>query len=356
MKKIIITACMFSILSITTAFAQNITVTVNNTSIPYTQNPVIKNNVTCVPMKQTAEAFGATVSWNQPTKTVIAKKGDSIISACVNSKTLIVTTNGKTQKMTMETPAYIENGTMFVPLRPLAQAFQANITWDKNTNTAKIENTAFIISEKTEKKAMQNKDGVTVWEANISYPELQGNNEAFSKINEIIANDVHTSLSAAENEIVADDIIVESAGIPYSFDCNYSVTYLDDNTISLLLDYYELTGGAHGMPFRQAYTFDLNTGNQLQLSDILNVENADEFAKNAFKNNIVQNPESYFNGATETVNSEYFEYDFYIQPNEIIFFTQAYLLEPYANHYQPTIVNVEEIQNKLKINISANQH
>ena len=39
------------------------------------------------------------------------------------------------------------------------------------------------------------------------------------------------------------------------------------------------------------------------------------------KNNIIaQNPESYFNGATETVDSEYFEYDFYIQPNEIILF------------------------------------
>ena len=69
------------------------------------------------------------------------------------------------------------------------------------------------------------------------------------------------------------------------------------------------------------------------------------------KNNITQNPESYFNGATETVDSEYFEYDFYIQPNEIILFTQAYLLEPYANHFQPTIISKSEIQNILNINI-----
>ena len=266
MKKIIITVCIFSILSINTAFGKDITVTVNDMPIPYTQNPVIKNNTTYVPMKQTAEAFGAVVSWNEPTKTVIARKGSNIISACVNSKTLMITKNGKTQNIVMETPAYIENGTMFVPLRPLTQAFHANIIWDKNTNIAKITNNSFIISEKTEQKTIQNKEGVTVWEAHISYPELQRNSEAFSKINEIISNDVHTSLSDTENEIVADDINTDLDNmLPYTFDCTYSITYLDDNTISILLDYYELTGGAHGMPYRQAYTFDLNTGNQLKI-------------------------------------------------------------------------------------------
>ena len=246
MKKIIITACIFSILSINTAFGKDITVTVNDMPIPYTQNPVIKNNTTYVPMKQTAEAFGAVVSWNEPTKTVIARKGSNIISACVNSKTLMITKNGKTQNIVMETPAYIENGTMFVPLRPLTQAFHANIIWDKNTNIAKITNNSFIISEKTEQKTIQNKEGVTVWEAHISYPELQRNSEAFSKINEIISNDVHTSLSDTENEIVADDINTDLDNmLPYTFDCTYSITYLDDNTISILLDDYELTGGAH---------------------------------------------------------------------------------------------------------------
>ena len=148
MKKIIITACIFSILSINTAFGKDITVTVNDMPIPYTQNPVIKNNTTYVPMKQTAEAFGAVVSWNEPTKTVIARKGSNIISACVNSKTLMITKNGKTQNIVMETPAYIENGTMFVPLRPLTQAFHANIIWDKNTNIA----TLLLFQKKQNKK------------------------------------------------------------------------------------------------------------------------------------------------------------------------------------------------------------
>ena len=148
----------------------------------------------------------------------------------------MITKNGKTQNIVMETPAYIENGTMFVPLRPLTQAFHANIIWDKNTNIAKITNNSFIISEKTEQKTIQNKEGVTVWEAHISYPELQRNSEAFSKINEIISNDVHTSLSDTENEIVADDINTDLDNmLPYTFDCTYSITYLDDNTISILL-------------------------------------------------------------------------------------------------------------------------
>ena len=350
MKKLILLTCISTMLYPFTAFGNNITVTLNDTAIAYTQNPVLKNNTTCVPMKQTLEAFGAIVSWNEPTKTVIARKGNLIVSACQNSKTLIITKGEQTNRITMPVAAYIENGTMFVPLRSLSQAFQADMTWDSNTNTANINMNNSFILQKTDQKTIQNKNGDTIWQANISYPELQGESEAFLNINETIKNDVYTSLSAAEND-VSDDVILESAAMPYSFDCDYSITYLDDNTISFLLDYYGFTGGAHGMPFRKAYTFDLNTGNQLQLKDILNIEDIESFVKDAFKNNIEQNSENYFSNAIDTVNSEQFLYDFYIEQNKIVLFTQPYLLEPYANHYQPTIIDTQQIQNILKIQI-----
>lgn len=353
MKKTFALAFLCSILSFSTVFAKDITVTLNNEVIPYTQKPMLNNGTTCVPMKQTLESIGAIVSWNEPTKTVIARKGDLIVSACLNSKTLIITKGEETSRVTMQLPAYIQNGTMFVPLRPILQAFKTDMTWDNNTNTANITTDTLIVSEKTEQKTIQNSNGETVWQANLSYPQLQGNTEAIANINQIIKNDVITSLTATANDVSPDDINtnLESHLLPYTFDSTYNVTYLDDNTISLILDYYELTGGAHGMPYRQTYTFDLNTGNQLQLKDILDIEDVDAFAKDAFKNNILQNPENYFLGAEETVDSDTFAYDFYLQPNEIVFFTQAYLLEPYANHFQPTTVYASEIQNILKINL-----
>lgn len=358
MKKRVALCFICTMLYTTSIFAKDITVTYNNIPISYTQNPVVKNGTTFVPMKQTLETLGVTVSWNAPTKTVIGRKDNTIVSTCPNSKTLIVSNGDKSQKITMDAAAYIENGTLFVPLRAVLQPFQASIIWDSETNTAQIKTAdnpfSDVITEKTESKSIQNSNGVTVWQANLSYPELKGDSEAITKINQTIANDVQTALSAVQNELSPDDINTDLDNmLPYTFDCSYNITYLDDNTISLLLDYYEFTGGAHGTPFRQAYTFDLNTAEQLQLSDILNIENADDFAKDAFKNNIAQNPESYFNGAAQTVDSEQFAYDFYIQPNEIILFTQAYLLEPYANHFQPTTITIAEIQNRLKRNIKT---
>ena len=207
MKKLILLTCISTMLYPFTAFGNNITVTLNDTAIAYTQNPVLKNNTTCVPMKQTLEAFGAIVSWNEPTKTVIARKGNLIVSACQNSKTLIITKGEQTNRITMPVAAYIENGTMFVPLRPLSQAFQADMTWDSNTNTANINMNNSFILQKTDQKTIQNKNGDTIWQANISYPELQGESEAFLNINETIKNDVYTSLSAAEND-VSDDVIL----------------------------------------------------------------------------------------------------------------------------------------------------
>lgn len=352
MKKIFAVAFICAILSTTSVFAKDITVTYNDSPILYTQKPVIKNGVTFVPMKQTLETLGAIVSWNQPTKTGIARKGDFIVSACQNSKTLIITKGEETNRVTMQAPAYIENGTMMVPLRPLIQPFGASLTWNDSTNTAKIEDTNSFFIEKIEQKTLKNKDGIVVWEAKLHYPELKGESEAISKINQVILDDIQLSLSTMGNEIAPDDINTDLDNmLPYTLECTYNITYLDENTISILLDYYEFTGGAHGNPFRQAYTFDLNTGEQLQLSDILHVENADEFAKNAFLNNIAQNPENYFNGASETVSSEQFVYDFYIQPNEIILFTPPYLLEPYAGHYQPVIIKASDIQDILNINI-----
>ena len=68
-----------------------------------------------------------------------------------------------------------------------------------------------------------------------------------------------------------------------------------------------------------------------------------------FKNNIQKNPENYFAGAEEIVDSAYFMYDFYIQPNEIVLFTQAYLLEPYAKHYQPAIIDMQNVVLKREL-------
>ena len=57
----------------------------------------------------------------------------------------------------MPVAAYIENGTMFVPLRPLSQAFQADMIWDSSTNTAKIEDINSFFTEKIEQKTLKNK-------------------------------------------------------------------------------------------------------------------------------------------------------------------------------------------------------
>ncbi len=345
MKRLFALLCICSTFFPSAVFAKELTVMFHNTPISYVQKPTIKNGITFVPMKQTLETIGASVTWNAPTKTVIGKKGDTIVSTCPNSTTLIVTSGEKTQRISLEAPAYVKNETMFVPLRSLLQPFQADIIWDNNTNTIQIESKDFVI-EKTEKREIKNKNGDVVWKANVLYPELQGESEAIKKINEVIANDVFTSLSAMENEVSPDNIYVSV--VPYSFDCNYNVTYLDNNTISLLLDYYEFTGGAHGTPFRQAYTFDLNTGSQLQLSDLLDTD-VDSLVKMTFKNNIQKNPENYFAGAEEIVDSAYFMYDFYIQPNEIVLFTQAYLLEPYAKHYQPAIIDMQNVVLKREL-------
>ena len=90
MKRLFALLCICSTFFPSAVFAKELTVMFHNTPISYVQKPTIKNGITFVPMKQTLETIGASVTWNAPTKTVIGKKGDTIVSTCPNSTTLTV--------------------------------------------------------------------------------------------------------------------------------------------------------------------------------------------------------------------------------------------------------------------------
>ena len=57
---------------------------------------------------------------------------------------------------------------------------------------------------------------------------------------------------------------------PYQLYSRYKVTN-NSNIISFYIDYYQFTGGAHGITTRIAYNVEKSTGNEIQLKDILKI-------------------------------------------------------------------------------------
>ena len=99
---------------------------------------VIINSVTYVPLRRFAELMGADkISWNAKTNTATVNKGT--LEVHVGSGALYVGANGR-YFFTVEKILNI-SGRLFVPVRPIAKAFSANVDWDNSTRTVVITST-----------------------------------------------------------------------------------------------------------------------------------------------------------------------------------------------------------------------
>ncbi|MGE5390127.1 MAG: N-acetylmuramoyl-L-alanine amidase [Deltaproteobacteria bacterium] len=89
--------------------------------------PMVENGRTLVPLRAIFEAMGASVDWNEKTRTVTASKGSDVVVLPINSTT--PTVNGK--KYALEVPAKIVKGRTLAPLRFVAEAFGGQVDWNQ---------------------------------------------------------------------------------------------------------------------------------------------------------------------------------------------------------------------------------
>jgi hypothetical protein len=107
---------------------------VNGTALKLDTPPVIKNSRTLVPVRFIAEAFGASVSWNPVFRLIFITIGKKEIILQVGVKYASI----NNQKLTIDAPPQIIKGHTMVPLRFIAEAFGASVTWDNATRSITI--------------------------------------------------------------------------------------------------------------------------------------------------------------------------------------------------------------------------
>ena len=96
--------------------------------------PLIRNSRTMLPVRFVAENLGATVLWDGATSTA------TLVTATVEMKitigALTATVNG--QSVPLDSPAFIESGRTYLPVRFVAETLGATVLWDGATATATI--------------------------------------------------------------------------------------------------------------------------------------------------------------------------------------------------------------------------
>ncbi len=88
MKKFLTTLLLISLvaMSTTTSFANSeISVYVNGAKVSYTTAPLVQNGSTLVPLRQTFQALGSSVNWDNATQTIIANKDDTNITLTIGA-------------------------------------------------------------------------------------------------------------------------------------------------------------------------------------------------------------------------------------------------------------------------------
>jgi len=100
----------------------------------YGQNPELLNSRTLVPLRSIFEAMGAKVEWDGATNTAIAKRGSIEVKIQIGANEMYK--NGKT--IPVDVPAMLLNNRTMVPVRVIAEAFEADVQWNGNGKTVLI--------------------------------------------------------------------------------------------------------------------------------------------------------------------------------------------------------------------------
>ena len=89
---------------------------------------------TMVPLRAIFEALGASVEWDDATKTVTSVKGDTTVKLTIGNAA--ITVNGADKAL--DVPAQIVDSRTLVPVRAIAESFGCDVAWDDATKTVTI--------------------------------------------------------------------------------------------------------------------------------------------------------------------------------------------------------------------------
>jgi len=270
-----------------------------------------------------SKQLGLKTSWDEATRTVTVSS---------DSKTMKMKNQSTTYDMNGHSfysskPPVIIEGTTYLPLRFLLEQMGYSIgysTADKLISIQPVKENVWKLVNVTVND--QQADGIT-----IQYPQIEGsaNAEASARINEFLKAEV------AKYQTAANDLLKETKSsvtpdmpeLRFSFDVNYTVTYNQQNKLSLHFDTYQYTGGAHGMYDMASHTFDLSTGEELTLKQAaLNDPNYKSIINEEIQKQIEEQDYTLLTPFV-TINDDQ---RYYLKDNDIVVYFSLYEYTPYA--------------------------
>ncbi|MGN0182338.1 MAG: copper amine oxidase N-terminal domain-containing protein [Candidatus Ornithomonoglobus sp.] len=132
-----------------------ISIELNGKKMSFERAPFIADGNTLVPMRDIFEALGANVEWDASDRRINSKKGEKSIGLQIGSYDMYIYGEAETDARLVKlekSPIIIDDFT-YVPLRAVAEAFDAQVDWDAAAKTVSI--TALGETENTEPETQE---------------------------------------------------------------------------------------------------------------------------------------------------------------------------------------------------------
>lgn len=120
-----------------------ISVYIDENELTFDTAPCLVNNRTMVPMRGIFEALGATVEWDEETRTVTSQKDDRTVILTVDDPHISV--DGTVSDL--DTAPTIRKNRTLVPIRAVAEAFGVSVDWLSDIKTVAIDSPDYQTTE-----------------------------------------------------------------------------------------------------------------------------------------------------------------------------------------------------------------
>lgn len=192
-------------------------------------------------------------------------------------------------------------------------------------------NSQFVESSLVVDKIIKEKnDYLTI---DVKIPEINGlnNKEAEKVINKKILE--FTNVWINDVKEIADEYYGSPNNVypifPYQLISKYTIKS-QNKILSFYIDYYQFTGGAHGITNRIPYNIDINTGRELLLNDLfVDKYEYKKVINKEIKKQIAKNPDVYFPGK-DGFNGVKKNQQYFIDGSNLVVYFGQYEIAPYA--------------------------
>lgn len=324
------------LLSVPASAHPPIQVYVDGQEIAFDQPPVIIDDRTLVPMRAIFSALGCEVSWSEPTQTVTSTLGKDSVLLRIGDTALYK--NGELV-YTMPVPARIQNERTLVPVRAIAEAFDATVSWDEANYIVTIlsssQNGAQPANDMGYSQTVKAADGTTVLSCRIDVPRSS------SPAAEQIASALHAEatlqgesfVKAYRETALAEYEAAQTAGTtfaPYYHIGNYDMTRDDSQYVSFFGTATQYTGGQQDLRSGQSHTYSAQTGAKLALSDLIedSPEEIAAFLSTSFLALMHAGPTGFYADGESRLQQHLDHVEFYLTKDGIGFFLQPGTIAP----------------------------